>query len=421
MLENFQFLAERAKAHENLALHLSYGTLILELRSDDAACYARIDAQGVTLSEQSPGQPVDIVLRASAANWAEQRKPAAGREFQALSTMRRRGHLEVSGDMLAFNQNLLMLEMLFTPAGRDVPGEAAATAPGHVEDVVGRYVHVDLHGRRHRIYFEEAGQGIPLLCLHTAGADGRQYRAVLNDAEITSRFRVIAFDLPWHGKSSPPVGYQQEVYKLTTDAYVNTVMAVANALGLDQPVVMGCSIGGRVVVHLALRHAAFFRAAIGLQSALYADDKTGNVEDGSRMVLHRPDVHGGKVAGALMNGVMAPQSPVAQRWETMWHYMQGGPGIFLGDLHYYFTDGDLRNAPLDRLAGNGCPLYLLSGEYDPSATPEMGAELAEKVGAAHFEVMREMGHFPMSENPELFREYLLPVLDRIVGGEQAAA
>lgn len=42
------------------------------------------------------------------------------------------------------------------------------------EATIGRYLHLDLFGRSHRLYVEEAGQGIPLLCLHTAGADGRQ-------------------------------------------------------------------------------------------------------------------------------------------------------------------------------------------------------------------------------------------------------
>ena len=61
-----------------------------------------------------------------------------------------------------------------------------------LEPIVGRYVEVSALGASHRIFFEEAGQGIPLLCLHTAGADSRQWRHVLNDAEITRRFRVIA-------------------------------------------------------------------------------------------------------------------------------------------------------------------------------------------------------------------------------------
>jgi pimeloyl-ACP methyl ester carboxylesterase len=74
------------------------------------------------------------------------------------------------------------------------------------EPVIGRYMNLDLFGRPHRIYVEQAGQGTPLLCLHTAGSDGRQYRGLMNHPGITARHRVIAFDMPWHGKSSPPAG-----------------------------------------------------------------------------------------------------------------------------------------------------------------------------------------------------------------------
>ncbi|MCA1481239.1 alpha/beta hydrolase, partial [Bradyrhizobium sp. NBAIM08] len=34
-----------------------------------------------------------------------------------------------------------------------------------MEPVIGRYLRLDLNGQPHRIYFEEAGEGIPLLCL----------------------------------------------------------------------------------------------------------------------------------------------------------------------------------------------------------------------------------------------------------------
>jgi pimeloyl-ACP methyl ester carboxylesterase len=114
-----------------------------------------------------------------------------------------------------------------------------------LEPIVGRYAHLEIGGRPHRLYFEEAGEGIPLLCLHTAGSDARQYRAVLNDAEITRHFRVVAFDMPWHGRSSPPAGWHLEDYRLTTDTYTAMIMTVARSLGLERPVVMGCSIGGR--------------------------------------------------------------------------------------------------------------------------------------------------------------------------------
>jgi pimeloyl-ACP methyl ester carboxylesterase len=354
-------------------------------------------------------------LAASGETWMKyvQAVPPVG--YQSLVGMIRMGHLRVEGDMLAFGRNLLLLEELLAGLRPPVPAERpqAVGAPV-IEPVVGRYLRLDFNGRPHRIYFEEAGprEGIPLVCLHTAGADGRQYRALLNDAEITRRFRVIAFDLPWHGKSSPPPGFEREVYQLTTDLYVDTVMAVCRALQLERPVVIGCSIGGRAVLHLALRHGDYFRAAIGLQSATHADPGADTRLRDLRL-LHRPDVHGQEAAAGSVACLIAPTSPQSDKWETLWHYMQGGPGVFLGDLHYYFTDGDLRNGLLDRLDTKRCPLHLLTGEYDLSATPELTAELARIVKATSFQVMEGLGHFPMSENPAQFRKYLLPVLERI--------
>jgi pimeloyl-ACP methyl ester carboxylesterase len=292
--------------------------------------------------------------------------------------------------------------------------------PAQIEPIVGRYLALEIDGRPHRVYFEEAGQGIPLVCLHTAGSDGRQYRGVLNDPEITKHFRVLAFDLPWHGKSSPPAGWQDEIYALTTDKYVATVMAFVRALELDRPVVMGCSIGGRAVLHLALRHARAFRAAIGLQSALHAESSLGP-EMAETEYLHRPDVHGGEASASAVEGLIAPQAPIGDRWETLWHYMQGGPGVFAGDLFYYFADGDLRNGLVTGLDTDSCPLYLLTGEYDYSASPEMTAEVARQVPGAKFQVMSGLGHFPMSENPEQFKSYLKPVLAEIGGMKLAAS
>ena len=358
----------------------------------------------------APGASFTLVAAPDAwASYAEALPPVG---YQSLVGMQRMGHLSVEGDVLSWGRHMLFVEQLMAAVRPPVPQPAAAAVDGpSFEPIVGRYLRFAFRGRPHRLYVEEAGQGIPLLCLHTAGSDGRQYRAVLNDPEITKRFRVIAFDLPWHGKSSPPAGFENEAYSLDTALYVETVLAVSEALGLDRPVVMGCSIGGRAVLHLALAHGSRFRAAVGLQSATHAE-AGADTRLRDLGVLFRPDVHGQEAAAGTVACLVSPSSPQAEKWETLWHYMQGGPAIFMGDLHYYFAEGDLRNTDLSGL-DDKCPLYLLTGEYDLSATPQLTAELARATGARHFEVMKGMGHFPMSENPEAFLGYLRPVLGRI--------
>jgi pimeloyl-ACP methyl ester carboxylesterase len=161
------------------------------------------------------------------------------------------------------------------------------------------------------------------------------------------------------------------------------------------------------VLHLALEHPERFRALIGLEAA---DDQAPWYDDTTW--LHRPDLHGGELAGALMSGLIAPQSPEETRWETLWSYMQGGPGVFRGDLHFYRVDSDLRGR-VEGIDTSRCPLYLLTGEYDFSCTPDDTRRTAARIPGARVTIMEGLGHFPMSEHPAQFRRYLLPVLDEI--------
>jgi pimeloyl-ACP methyl ester carboxylesterase len=330
--------------------------------------------------------------------------------WQDLLALRRHGALRVEGDTTPFFQHLMWFKgaLALLREGAPAPRPAPPPAPhGAVtaEPITGRYWRMDIEGRPHRVYVEEAGEGIPLLLLHTAGSDGRQWRDLLNDPDVTRRFRCIAFDMPWHGKSSPPAGWQEgEPYRLTTAGYTGLVVRVAQALGLDRPIVMGCSIGGRIVLDLAAEHPELWRGVVGLQGSAF----TGRYYDLS--VLHHPHIHGGEVCGAIVSGLVAPTAPEAGKWETLWHYMQGGPGVFRGDLHFYSEEGDLR-PKLARIDTARCPVALLTGEYDYSARPEDTRATAAAIPGAQAVIMPGLGHFPMSEDYAALKPHLLPVLE----------
>ena len=123
---------------------------------------------------------------------------------------------------------------------------------------------------------------------------------------------------------------------------------------------------------------------------------------------------GGEVCAGFVSGQVAPQSPNEFRWETLWAYMQSGPGIFKGDLYFYWHDGhfDDRSHQIDT---SKCSVYLLSGEYDSSCTPERSEGTHARIKGSKLNIMEGIGHFPMSENPALFRTHILPVLDEIRG------
>ena len=353
-----------------------------------------------------------FALRLDPAGLARFLAPAPEPGWQDLLALRRHGALSVEGDTTPFFQHLMWFKGVLALLREDAPAAAVPTprpAPwGAVtaEPITGRYWRMDIEGRPHRVYVEEAGEGVPLLLLHTAGSDGRQWRELLNDAEVTRRFRCIAFDMPWHGKSSPPAGWQEETWRLTTAGYTGLVVRMAEALGLDRPILMGCSIGGRIVLDLAAEHPERWRGVIGLQGSAF----TGRYYDLS--VLHHPHIHGGEVCGAIVSGLVAPTAPDQGRWETLWHYMQGGPGVFRGDLHFYSEEGDLRGK-LARIDTRRCPVVLMNGEYDYSARPEDARATAAAIPGAEAIIMKGLGHFPMSEDYAALRPHLLPVLERM--------
>lgn len=273
------------------------------------------------------------------------------------------------------------------------------------EPIVGRYITVDIAGEKHRLFVEEAGKGIPLLCLHTAGNDTRQYRHVMNDKDVTDRFRVIGFDMPYHGRSTPPDKWWLKKPRLTTKLYMQIIRAVWTALDLDRPIVMGCSMGGAIVLKVAADYQNEIRGIVGLESSAYAPGRYNEF-------LHHPAIHGGELCASYTYGLNAPTSPEQNRRENWWYYSQSGPGVYQGDVHFYSLDWDARE-DIKTIDTSRCKVALLTGEFDYSCTPAMSEQVAAAIKGSRYTMMKGMGHFPMIENYPDFRPYLIDALDHV--------
>jgi pimeloyl-ACP methyl ester carboxylesterase len=81
-------------------------------------------------------------------------------------------------------------------------------------------------------------------------------------------------------------------------------------------------------------------------------------------------------------------------------------------LYYYVADYDMRQSA-GEIDTNKVAVHILSGEYDYSGTSEHGKAAHDAIAGSTWTEMKGVGHFPMSENPVAFAEYLLPILDRI--------
>jgi pimeloyl-ACP methyl ester carboxylesterase len=314
------------------------------------------------------------------------------------------GETIVSGDKVKWAQYAAFLERILFCLKPEHDRGVAPALP-RKSAIKATYVTIDYDGREYRIFYEEAGGGIPMVCLHTAGSDSRQFKHMLEDSELQADFRMIAFDMPWHGRSMPPRGWRSERYELSVDFYVGIIREFVKALSLEKPVLIGCSMGGYITLVMAGLHGDEYRAICSLEGAL-----VGNPHAPSRRSIgtRHMEVDHSLFLSTWVAGLMSPRSPQDLQDDVLWEYGQGGAGVYNGDGAFLAS----LVAVGKTLTHTKCPLYVFSGDYDYSATPQMSKQAADQLGG-EFVPMINKGHFPMAEDPVGFKADLMPVLQKI--------
>lgn len=252
-------------------------------------------------------------------------------------------------------------------------------------EIVGRYVEVD----GVRSYYESAGTGKPLLLMHTAGRENRQWQGVIE--RLAKTHHCVAPDLPGHGKSWPLAGN-------TCLSDIESIQAwlwrFAQTLGLERPAVMGCSVGGNLALLLAARHPEV-RAAVALQGAAYTPTFTETALD---MMTH-PQVslmHANVDFSMSLVGSAASDSA---RAFSEWGVLSVIPIAQQSDLRAY-AHCDSR----ELLSNVRCPVLIARGTEDWLVSQDMVEGARDGLtNAARVELrpLPGLGHFPHLEDPEL--------------------
>jgi pimeloyl-ACP methyl ester carboxylesterase len=99
-----------------------------------------------------------------------------------------------------------------------------------------------------RLAVASEGSGPPVICLHAIGHGARDFEAFA--AGICGGFRVVRIDWPGQGRSGP------DREAPTPARYAQLLRGVVSQLGLEAPVIVGCSIGGAAAIHYAARYPA---------------------------------------------------------------------------------------------------------------------------------------------------------------------
>jgi pimeloyl-ACP methyl ester carboxylesterase len=221
------------------------------------------------------------------------------------------------------------------------------------------------------------------------------------DPALGSDWRLVGFDMPFHGRSMPPVDWAGGAYLLDQQTYLDWCVSFIEQVIGEPVVAMGCSMGAGIAMVLAAERPDLVRAVIALEAPLRPRGRRNDY-------LTHAKVNGGWHSAAYVRGLLGPRSPADLRRRAAYIYSQGAPGIYDGDLAFYSDEYDGEQIAR-RIDGKSIPVSLLIGHYDFSATVDNAHQLAGWIENARVIEMPELGHFPMTEHPAEMLRYLRPV------------
>lgn len=363
---------------------------------------------------------LQFTLSAQSTHWNEVFEAVPKRPFQSYWGMLRllgaEAGVEVSGDQTAFTAFARLWRLVIDLVRDALHHRTARTVEtGFVEEdeldddsIVGHYLWVKLPEiGKCKVFYETSGMGAqPLLFLHTAGADSRQYHSLMMNKTLQQKCTMYAFDLPGHGRSFPGEHQYPAAYSNSEEFYISAIGQMISRLGIHRVIVSGASMGGQVCLAVALRATELdVSGVIPCEACDYIPEQRAQKIyslTGDESVLNPERVC----------GMIAPTSPAIYKRLNWWIYSSQATKIFPGDLKFYFEGWDGRDR-VSQIDTKVCPVYMLTGEYDYSCSPDMSRETATKIKGAVFEEMLGLGHFPMSEDPARFLPYFFRALEHI--------
>jgi pimeloyl-ACP methyl ester carboxylesterase len=275
-----------------------------------------------------------------------------------------------------------------------------APPPSTFLDVKGLQVHLRDEGPR--------DDPAPIILLHGTSASLHTWDGWT--AALSSKRRVIRFDLPGFGLTGPST---DGVYSI--ERYVDTVVAVADALAVPRFVIAGNSLGGYVAWATALAHPQRVEGLILVDAAGYPVQaqsvplafriaRTPGLNRLMRDVLPRSlvekslqDVYGdpAKVTPALVDRYFDLATRAGNRAALVARFEQTQPGTMS-----------------DRIREITAPTLILWGGRDRLIPPALGDRFAADIRGSTIVVFDTLGHVPHEEDPAATVAGVLRFLDK---------
>ena len=241
------------------------------------------------------------------------------------------------------------------------------------------------------LFYEEAGVGEPpMLLVHGIACDHTHLTPQLE--YFSGDHRVVAVDLRGHGQSDAP---QQEY---TIEGFADDLAWVCTRLGLENPVVVGHSLGGRICLALAASYPDLPVAVVAMDSTIVPPRERSEMmrpyieslrtpaypEELRRFFsgFFLPTDDPERKARILAQAPSTPQHVVASAWENGFFAYDDAAAAAACRVPVLYIDAGTPNTDLSRF-GELCPRLVTgktvgSGHFVQLEVPEQVNAMIER-------------------------------------------
>ena len=265
-----------------------------------------------------------------------------------------------------------------------------------------------------RLYYEEVGQGTPILFVHEFASDHRGWEPQMR--EFGKRYRCIAYSARGYKPSDIPADKNAYTYKHV----MRDCVAMLDHLGIDQAHIIGLSMGGYTTLQVALNHPDRVRSMV--LAGTGSGSERGYTEEfhkHSRAIGDQFE-RGGSAAVAATYGRSPSRIPFEVKdprgfaeFQKMLaeHDAQGSANTSRGfqggrPSLYDFESG---------IAKLTIPALIVVGDEDERCI-EPSLFLKRTIAASGLVVLPKTGHVVNLEEPDLFNQAVGDFLARVDAG-----
>jgi 3-oxoadipate enol-lactonase len=266
-----------------------------------------------------------------------------------------------------------------------------------------QFAHINGVTLHYQLISAPAGKPV-LVFANSLGTDFRIWRDVI--IRLVGEFAIFTYDMRGHGLSdtgSTPY---------TIDDHVGDLAGLLDYLSVKDAVICGLSVGGLVAQGLYATRPELVQALILCDTA----HKIGT-----------PEFWNTRIDAVNGSGIASIADSILQRWFTpAFHNERASDLAGYRNMvvrqpvsGYSGTCAALRDADFTEAAKRiAVPAICIVGDQDGSTPPDLVLELAKLIPRARYEVIKDAGHIPCVEQPEMLVAVMRAFIDEFkLGGK----